>query len=246
MIVKFVFEAEGDRLELPKNYNSTLQGFFYKNMDSELASFLHERGFYLGKRVFKLFVFSKIFGKLLGKDYEKVYYAPRFRVYFASPRNDIAITTLREFILSRGHLLLGKNRVKVLAVKPVILKDLESPLKVKAVSPITVYKTPPGERKHIYLSPFDDEFYRLLIENLKKKYNIVYGKPFEGEIEIKPVKVSEKDFKKVVFKGTLIHAWSGVFEINAPKEVINLALEAGLGAKNSAGFGMVLPVGLKV
>lgn len=246
MIVQFVFKTNSDRLILPKNYNSTLQGFFYRHMDRDLANFLHSKGFCLGKRTFKLFVFSKIFGKFLGKDEEKVYYAPRFRVYFASPRNDIAIKTLREFILSREKMFLGKNPVEVIAVNPVLVNGFKDTLKVKTISPITVYKTPVGGRYHQYLTPFEGEFYRLLIDNLKRKYTLVYGKHFEGDIEIKPVKVGKKDFKKIVFKGKLIKAWSGIFEIKAPKEVINLALETGLGAKNSAGFGMVLPVGWKV
>jgi CRISPR-associated endoribonuclease Cas6 len=246
MIVQFVFKTDSERLVLPKNYNSTLQGFFYRHMDRDLANFLHSRGFYLGKRTFKLFVFSKIFGKFLGKDGEKVYYAPRFRIYFASPRNDIAIGTLREFILSKKKMVLGENPVDILAINPVMVEGFNDSLRVKTVSPITVYKTPPGERFHRYLSPHDEEFYRLLVDNIRRKYTLVYGKPPEGDIEIKPVKVSEKDFKKIVFKGKLIKAWNGIFEIKAPREVIKLALESGLGAKNSAGFGMVLPVGLKV
>jgi len=246
MIVQFVFKTNSERLVLPKNYNSTLQGFFYHHMDRDLANFLHSRGFYLGKRIFKLFVFSKIFGKFLGKDGEKVYYAPKFRIYFASPRNDIAIGTLREFILSREQMFLGKNPVEILSVNPVIVGEFKDTLKIKTISPITVYKTPVGGRFHQYLSPHEEEFYKLLVDNIRRKYTLVYGKPPEGDIEIKPVKVSERDFKKIVFKGKLIKAWSGIFEIKAPKEVINLVLESGLGAKNSAGFGMVLPVGWKV
>jgi CRISPR-associated endoribonuclease Cas6 len=246
MILQFVFKTPNENLVLPKNYNQILQGFFYRHMDKELAQFLHNRGFSLGKRTFKLFVFSKIFGKLLKKENGNLYYLPKFRIYFASPRNDITIGTLKEFILSREGLFLGKNPVEVIAVNPLLVENFENTLKVKTISPIVVYKTKPGERYHYYLTPFEEEFYKLLIENLKKKYILVYGKPFEGEIEIKPLKVSERDFKKVVFKGKLIKAWSGVFEINAPKEVIKLALETGLGTKNSAGFGMVLPIGMKV
>jgi len=246
MILRFTLRVVGEVLKLPKGYNHILQAFFYQHMDKQIATFLHDRGFELGKRRFKLFTFSKIFGKFLKKDEKYVYYKPLFRVYFASPKNEISLSTLRNLILTKRELRLGENKVQLLNVEPVIFNDIQEELEVKAISPIVVYRTPPGGRYFHYLTPHDEDFYKLLVENLKKKYMLVYGKPFEGKIEIEPVKFSEKDFKKVVFKGTLIKAWSGIYRIKAPKEVINLALGTGLGSKNSEGFGMVFPKGVKV
>ena len=246
MILKFVFHAEGAALKLPKSYNRFLQAFFYKNMDEQIATFLHDRGYELGKRKFKLFTFSKIFGKVLKKDYEFVYYKPTFRLYFASPKNEISISALRKMLLENEDLFLGENRLNLLNVETIVLEEIPEEVEVKTLSPIVVYKTEPGSKFFNYLTPHDEEFYRLLKENLKRKYILVYGKPFEGEIEIEPVKVSEKDFKKVVFKGTLIKAWGGIYRIKAPKEMLKLAFETGLGAKNSAGFGMVLPTKIRV
>ncbi|WP_448575536.1 CRISPR-associated endoribonuclease Cas6, partial [Thermomicrobium sp.] len=41
------------------------------------------------------------------------------------------------------------------------------------------------------------------------------------------------------YKGTWIEGWTGRFLIEGPPEYLRLALEAGLGAKNSQGFGYV-------
>ena len=246
MILKFVFRAEGAALKLPKHYNRLLQAFFYKNMDEQIATFLHDRGYELGKRKFKLFTFSKIFGKFLKKDNEFVYYKPTFRIYFASPKNEVSISTLRKMLLENKDLFLGENKLELLNVEAVVLEEIPEEVEVKTLSPIVVYKTEPGSKFFNYLTPHEEEFYRLLRENLKKKFMLVYGRPFEGEIEIEPVKVSGRDFKKVVFKGTLIKAWEGIYRIKAPKEVLKLAFETGLGAKNSAGFGMVLPAKIRV
>ena len=243
MILRFIFKADGEVLKLPKSYNHLLQAFFYRHMDEHIATFLHDRGYELGKRRFKLFTFSKIFGKFLKKDEEHVYYKPTFRIYFASPKNEVSISALRNLMLSKKDLFLGNNRIQVLNVEPVVFEDLPEEVEVKAISPIVVYRTPPGSRYYHYLTPHDGDFYRLLVENLKRKYLLVYGRPFEGDIEIEPVKVSDRDFKKVVFKGTLIKGWSGIYRLKAPQDVINLAFETGLGAKNSAGFGMVFPKG---
>ena len=139
---------------------------------------------------------GKTFESFNPKDKKYVYYKPIFRVYFASPKNEISLSTLRNLILTKRELRLGENKVHLLNVEPVIFNDIQEELEVKAISPIVVYRTPPGSRYFHYLTPHDEDFYKLLVENLKRKYILVYGKPFEVEIKIEPVKVSEKDFKK--------------------------------------------------
>jgi len=44
----------------------------------------------------------------------------------------------------------------------------------------------------------------------------------------------------VVFNGTLIVGWEGLFRIEGEGEILKVALESGLGAKNSAGFGCII------
>lgn len=41
------------------------------------------------------------------------------------------------------------------------------------------------------------------------------------------------------YKGTWIEAWAGRFRLEGPEPLLWLALHAGLGAKNSQGFGYV-------
>ena len=45
--------------------------------------------------------------------------------------------------------------------------------------------------------------------------------------------------KIIRFKGTVIKGWMGTFEVRLPEPYFTLAYEAGLGAKNSQGFGMI-------
>ena len=236
MIVKIRLKGE-KLLELPKSYNHILQAFFYKNMDKELATFLHDIGYPYGKRRFKLFTFSKIIGKLREKKEGKVFFEPDITLYFASPLFDIVSSHVKT-LLKRGELRLGKNKVEVSTIESIRPKVSKNTV-VRCLSPITVYKTPEGEKRFHYLTPFEEEFYELLKKNLLKKYELVYGKPYEDELEIEPVKVQERYRKKVVFKGTLIEAWEGYYRIKGSEEIVKLALEAGLGSKNSAGFGMV-------
>ncbi len=47
------------------------------------------------------------------------------------------------------------------------------------------------------------------------------------------------DQKILNFKGTVIKGWTGLYEVNLPEPYFRLAYDAGFGAKNAQGFGMV-------
>ena len=51
--------AEG-KLHLPLHYNYYIQSFLYAHISPELAKFLHDEGFVLEKRTFKMFTFSRV------------------------------------------------------------------------------------------------------------------------------------------------------------------------------------------
>jgi len=229
-------------LQVPKYYNHTLQGFFYKNMDELLAKFYHEQGYILGNRKFKLFTFSKIFGKLKGENGNHLLYSPpSIHIYFSTPTERTLKSVIRETI-RKTYLTLGQETVKLCGIDVIEVK-LEKEIKVLCLSPIVIYKTKPGSKRHIYLSPFYDDFYKLLQDNLLKKYQLVYGKKYEGELEIMPVKVKEEYKRKVLFKTTLIEAWEGIYKLSGEEDILKVAIECGLGVKNSAGFGCIIKLG---
>ncbi len=238
MIIKITLIGDKD-IVLPKSYNHILQAFFYRNMDPLLSRFLHDIGFPYGKRRFKLFTFSKVIGKLKWKNKSKglIAFEPQITLYFASPLMDIVSSSVKTF-LKRENMILGKNRVSFSSIE-LVKPKVEEEITVRCLSPITVYRTPEGERRFHYLNPWQEEFYDLVRKNLLKKFEIVYGRSYEGELEVESVKVVESHRKKVVYRGTLIEAWEGYYRLRGSEEMIRLALEAGLGVRNSQGFGMV-------
>lgn len=237
MILRIKLRAE-KVLILPKSYNHLLQAFFYRNMDPVLSRFLHDIGFVYGKRRFKLFTFSKVIGSLREKKGGKIYFEPEITLYFASPLMDIVSSAAKTF-LRREDLFIGKNRLTLESVE-VIKPEVEEEITVRCLSPITVYRTPPeGKRRFVYINPWDETFYELLRSNLIKKYELIYGKSFKGDLRVEPVKIDRSYKKKIIYKGTLMEAWEGYYKLTGSKEILKIALEAGLGAKNPQGFGMV-------
>jgi CRISPR-associated endoribonuclease Cas6 len=61
----------------------------------------------------------------------------------------------------------------------------------------------------------------------------------ERPIRIRALGVNPRAKRLERYKGTWIEGWTGRFLLEGPPELLRLALEAGLGAKNSQGFGYV-------
>ncbi|NSW80643.1 MAG: CRISPR-associated endoribonuclease Cas6, partial [Chthonomonadetes bacterium] len=49
--------------------------------------------------------------------------------------------------------------------------------------------------------------------------------------------VNKRNEHIVFYKDTVIKAWSGVYEVSLPEPLFRMAMDAGLGSKNSQGFG---------
>jgi len=79
----------------------------------------------------------------------------------------------------------------------------------------------------------------LIVENLNKKYRTLKGEDATFLGSVKPFKVSSHNQRIIIYEGTVIKCWDGAYELSLPPELFSLAFEAGLGAKNSQGFGCV-------
>jgi CRISPR-associated endoribonuclease Cas6 len=239
MILKLNFSSSKGVITLKKNYNYLLQAFFYQNIDDEVSKFLHDEGFAYRKKKFKLFTFSKVIGDIIKKQLDSLVFRPNISIYFASPISNITNATLSSFIKKREFDLDG-NKLVLNSVEAINPEVSEEKVVVRCLSPITAYRTDKNAKKYVYFNPNQEEFYDILKSNLLQKYEIVYGKPYSGKLRIYPIEVRDTYKKKVNYKDSLlIEAWDGTYGMEAEKDMIKLALEAGLGPRNSQGFGMV-------
>ncbi len=158
------------------------------------------------------------------------------------------LASLAQHLLENQRLRLGNNEVEVRGVE--ILKpprvDADKPVRVTALSPITILSTfskPDGGKVTHYYEPFERGWSEMLAQNLARK-----AKALGWEVDafdalqgayIKPLKVSRRDRKLVSYRGFVMQAWLGVYELGLPQGFIELAYDVGLGARNAQGFGMV-------
>ena len=229
------FETPGE-VSVPINYNYFLSSLIYENLP-ESSDHLHENGFLYEKRNFKLFTFSRLNGQYLMKGRNLVF-TGNVNFTFSTAIDSIA----KEFaksIVAKESVRLGSGELKTSSVYVHGEPEFSDHLFIRMLSPVTVYSTlftGEGKKKTYYYSPYEKEFSKLIDSNLRKKYFIVKGKSNDSpSISISPIGHQREVL--VNFKGTIIKGWMGVLELRGDREMIKIAYDAGLGSKNSEGFG---------
>jgi len=207
-------------------------------MDREFAEFLHEQGYEVGNRKFKLFTFSRLLGQyeIMGSE---ILFTPPIRLIISSPLKEFCQYLLNG-LLSRGSIRLGQNEINVEKVS-VSSPEAQSEIKVRLLSPVVAYSTflkPEGGKYTCYFQPGEQEFNRLAEENLRKKYQAFHNQdPPAGDIRIKCLKSPRLHLIK--YKSFVIKGYSGLLLLQGPQLLLQIALDAGLGSKNSMGFGLL-------
>lgn len=241
MRLKILFNCKKDII-LSVDYNYNIQSFIYKNISSEMADFLHEKGYYFKERNFKLFTYSKLLGKCtFDKDNKSFCFKPPVTLYISSPVDDF-IVSFANHILTSNNLYICNNKLEVESIE--LERDKpEKEIYIKTLSPIVVYSTlfeATGTKYTCYFMPGESKFNSLIQENLRKK-TIAFGfDPQDGILSIEPVGRIEQ--KIVTYKGFIIKGSEGKFKLKSNENLIDMALNSGLGSKNSQGFGCIIRV----
>lgn len=224
---------------LPFSLNEILQGFIYWNMEECLAEKIHSKGFLWEKRGFKLFTFSRIAG-----GYEKrpggFAFIPPFSLVISSPKIEI-LEGLAEHLFKAGQVRLGNSLVYIESVNVHTRPEFQEQALIKMLSPVTTYstlQTRDGKPKVYYYSPLESEFAELIKKNLIKKYEILNEQDGSHlELVIEPVGIKKQEEKIIPFKGGWVKGWMGKYRLSGSPELIEVGYDAGLGSKNSQGFG---------
>lgn len=241
MRVSIRLDPDGASPRIPVHYNEYVQALIYTHLDQHLARALHDEGIPEGGRRLKLFTFSRLLGpcRVRGGWLEP---KGKLRLVVASPM----IPFLESFALhlvTNSSLRLGPAHFAVEAVEVAFQQPYQSPVLLRALSPIVVYSTlltADGRKKTYYYAPTEPEFERLVLSNLRRKVRAWTGEDIpEDGASFQPVRVDTRNQHIVLYKGTVIKGWTGLYELRAPEPYFRMALDAGVGSKNSQGFGCV-------
>lgn len=243
MNIQFSF----DKLILPINYNHIIQAFILQLInDAEYRKFIHNQGYLYNKRSYKMFSFSRLNGEFKINPQDKtIEFFENVNLKISSLDENI-IRYVADSLLFKSEFELINQKIYV---KKIEYKDEEihnNHLQIKTLSPITVYSTiqKDSSKKTIYYSPSEKEFSKLIIENLKSKYLAFYKldkekAPFNENFVIKEKNGSKSKLVITYYKNFIIKGWHGLFEIKGDPRLLKIGYDAGFGAKNSQGFGLV-------
>ncbi len=243
MRIKIILEnTENKDIILPIHYNEIIQKIIYKNLPHLLANFLHNIGFRYKNKPLKLFTFSKLFSDKIKITKNKIFLKNPITLFISCPI-EIIIKILKENLLKKESVKLINNNLKIKEIIILNKPEFKNELKIKTLSPITTYKTIIKDNKKYteYIFPDNPLFNKLIKENIIKKYSIIEGITNNNEIEpfnleITPINTKIKILK---YKNFIIKGVDGelLIKTDNPK-IIEKIYDAGLGSKNSQGFGM--------
>lgn len=246
MQLTIFFNAPGT-VTVPVQYSHRLQGLIYRQMENPvLRSYLHDQGFALEKRRFKLFTFSRLMGR--ASRYDKatgqLILTPPLSLVVCSPIPFI-LQELGTGFLRQGRVRLGDVSLTVKEMATAAPRATQNNLRVRMLSPLVTYSTldgTGGRAYTYYYSPFEPRFGELIGANLAKKHLLVHGRPpLADGFTIRPVRVEDRDQKVTYYKDTVVKGWMGDYELSGDPALLQVALDAGMGAKNSQGYGCCTP-----
>ncbi|NLX87354.1 MAG: CRISPR-associated endoribonuclease Cas6 [Clostridiales bacterium] len=227
--------------EIPLHYNHILQGVIYSAVEPRLAAFLHDRGFISNGRSFKLFTFSRLNGRFeINKEKGSIRFLDEISMTISSPVSEFC-NSVANGMLTKRWLDFGGNRVE--AKNMIVRQHMvdKQQVRIKSLSPIVVYSTllrPDGRKYTCYFQPGEPDYNRLISGNLRKKYEAYYNEEAPAE-DVKVEKLGQLNMHVMNYKKTVIKGYSGKLLLTGPSGLLQMAIDAGLGSKNSQGFGCV-------
>lgn len=239
--------------ELPINYQYPLQGVIYHTLeksDLQFSTWLHENGYQMNGKRFKLFTFSNLIVPQYGIDKQ------RERLIVKSDFVTLYITFLPE--RSTQQFIQGlfqqqtfqvsdyisgvQFMVREIQVMPSL--DYHPDMVFRTLSPICISLR--NERGHMdYLSPTDPRYELGILTGLLDRYNTIHGHPFSGTPHCHLQLLNEPKSALVRIKAytpneTRVRGYRYQFKLDLPEELMHIAYESGLGEKGSMGFGMIV------
>lgn len=227
------------------NYNYYLTSIIYKLLNksnAEFANILHNQGYSVGDKKFKLFTYSMLNCSKYKIDGSLIQFQDKITWYISSPVNN--------FVLYFAQSLLDENKIKIgeaefLVLNVEVLKSLEirNNMMLKCLSPIVVNTgmVIQGEFKQYYLSPENEKFVENIKNNLLRKYFAFTHKlPADLSFEMKIINIDKcLKGKRISIKDSFVKGYTPIFEVKGSEELIKIGYECGFGSKNSMGLGMV-------
>jgi CRISPR-associated endoribonuclease Cas6 len=238
---------------IPLNYQYELSSYIYRTIakgNAEYAEWLHHNGFNIEGKQFRLFTFSNfdIPQKTINKELAQLQIignSASFEISFLPERSTDEFV---KGIFADQHFSIGDSNCKAdFSVQNIELlpqPNFNQSYTGITISPICITCKNDFD-KFGYLAPNHPLAQELLLKNLYHKYEAFYGKPYNIEDSFFIWKtIVEPQSKLITIKSntpqqTKVRGYHCKFSIFTTPELMKIAYNAGIGEKNSMGFGCI-------
>jgi CRISPR-associated endoribonuclease Cas6 len=235
-------ESMSPSFEIPVQYNYLVQAAIYQALAKDVGGFFHDVGFEHKGRRLKLFTFSRLMGKSI-RDREVLRFEGPVTLVVSSPIPQFC-SSVATGLLKLGTVVIGSASFRVTRVQISEPKVEGNSIDVRMLSPTVVYSTMTrydGRKYTCYFAPGEPEFEDLTWQNLVRKYQVLTQSDPPGapafSVEVK----GNPKLSVLKYKGTVIKGYTCFLRLLGPEPLLQVAIDAGLGSKNSQGFGCVVP-----
>lgn len=233
-----------DLIRLPRANLHIFQSLIYNIMPKGNASFIHNEGYSSGEKQLKLFAMS----------WPKSEERPKLEqgaILFRLPIRLTVSTPVQETMnaivygaATAEQMRIGTNHIKCSCVEVRQYRAYGNSITVDTISPVTCYRNISyGEHRYTeYFSPDMQEFEDFVHNNLRSKFRALHP---GADVPAEAVRVTPLDdvYERVAMHSKVSHVpvkgWSGRFLLEGPQELLQTALDCGIGAKNSGGWGCI-------
>ena len=245
MHITFSFSAhDNSSIRLPSANLHLFQSMLYSLLPHEQASQLHDEGYDSDGRRMKLFAMG----------WPVASSRPQFgedTIIFPLPLTLTVSTPVKELIagfsggaMSRDDIRIGNNHLICSGIEKTEHTVSSGTVIIRTLSPVTCYHSTErnGRNYTKYFSPYDKEFQNGIHANLLRKFRLLNPEKDipEDSFSITPLgRLKEK--VSMFEKGGLfpVKGWWGKFSLEGNSEILQTAIDCGLGSKNSSGWGCI-------
>ena len=226
------------------NYQYKLMQDAYKLMttiDAEKTKIIHNKGFKVEKKTYKLFNFHVYFE---GANYtrEGIEIKKGSAVKFTISGANKVLNLLFKGILKAGVIQIDNCNLTLKSVEDDKKFRFNKIMLYKVRNPVVESIYNPDMKKAEFLNPCDMRYYEALGRNLLRKYEAVYSEKYEGKLffEIEDFcKIKQKFIKDIHKDGFVIGFSNFEIYIQADVDMQKIAYNCGLGQNNSLGMGHI-------
>lgn len=269
MRLKLLLRANNTN-KIALNYNYSLSSAIYKLLEfgsQEFSTFLHNIGYSVDKKSYKLFTFSLKLEKNILDHNSLILISPRAELFITSPliddfiKNFVIGTFENRTIEIMSENIFTKFNIDQVEIIPEPIFSEQMHFKMMTPLVLSTYKLYAGRLNQYYFRYNDniEEINRVFQQNLVNKYQVITNRTYSGNgIKIswdeKYIEDAIKKNKRLSKKVSIIKDINnpidiiGIycpFKVEGDIELIKVGYEAGFGEKNSMGFGMAEIAGYK-